>query len=485
MRVIDIISEATLIPSELFKPKYLGWRPQALLTKLQNPNAVFREKLANGTYASVIAAPGELQRLTTEVNNALQQLEANPHGVAPPSLFLNTTDGRTVPFSKIEKDELQTAKGKASSEVNVQPIGIGIAANPINAPGTKKKDRIVLTPDQEVQKALDDNKGIVAGQLGDIIANNAILDQAGDLGAAIKQAAVEISQGLNPDLSKYDEKTQKLIAIDAGEYLGILALSSGTAKWAGGKRSKFLNFLGTPDFSELTLIFPGEQNSSLSDSYGVQNSATGQTIFISSKGGKGSTASGAAPSLSGLTIPESLQKKKRTGNAVDFITLMQEVKVAEQPCAGLNFLNYYHKKALVGTVYEGLSNINSGHIFKQEDITAIMHSVKTGAELDPKFDVIIQSRKFTSLSTPGGKLLYCAAKDLVDIVNTTQPMRDFRTIVLELLGENFVQIFSRIVGKKLVFDVLWPGKVDGNVGLWTKIEASNPSGAGLSFKITD
>jgi hypothetical protein len=485
MRVLEIIQEATLIPGELFKPKYLGWRPQALLAKLQNPQAVFREKLKDGSYVDVLAAPGELARLTTEVNNALQQLEANPHGVRPPSLFLNTADGRTVPFSNIEKDELQTPKGKASSDVNVQPIGIGIAADPINAPGTKKKDRVILTPSEEIKKALDANKGVVAGDLGEIIASNTVLDNAGELGAAIKQAAVEISQGLNPDLSRYDEKIQKRIAIDAGEYLGILALASGTAKWAGGKKAKFLNFLGTPDFSGLTVIFPGEQNSSLSDSYGVQNANTGQTIFISSKGGIGSTASGAAPSLNGLTIPDTLIKKKRTGNAVDFITLMQEVKVAEQPLAGLNFLNYYHKQALRGTVYEGLGNVNGGHIFTQDDIIAIIDSVRTGEELDPKFDVIIQSRKFTSLSTPGGKLLYCAAKDLVDIVNTTQPMRDFRTIILELLGENFVQIFSRVVGKKLVFDVLWPGKVDGNVGLWTKIEASNPSGAGLSFKITD
>lgn len=484
MRVIEIIQEATLQPNELFKPKYLSWRPQSLLKKLENPQAVFREKLKDGSYVNVLAAPGELQRLSTEVNNALQQLQANPHG-AKPSLFLNTADGRTVMFSNIEKDELQTAKGKASSEVNVQPIGIGIAADPINAPGTKKKDRIVLTPPEEIKKALDANKGVMAGDLGDIIANNTVLDNAGDLGAAIKQAAAEISQGLNPDLSQYDEKIQKRIAIDAGEYLGILALASGTAKWAGGKRAKFLNFLGTPDLSSLTVIFPGEQNSSLSDSYGVQNANTGQTIFISSKGGIGSTASGAAPSLNGLTIPDTLIKKKRTGNAVDFITLMQQVKVAEQPLAGLNFLNYYHSKALSGTNYETLGTMNGGDIFTQEDIFAIVSSVKTGEALDPKFDTIIQSRKFTALASPGGKLLYCVAKDLVDIINSTQPMRDFRTIILELLGENFVQIFSRVVGKKLVFDVLWPGKVDGHVGLWTKIEASNPSGAGLSFKITD
>jgi hypothetical protein len=484
MRVLDIISEATLIPGELFKEKYLGWRPNALLTKLQNPNAIYREKLPDGKYAEVQAAPGELARLQPEIEKALKALSADPNAPKP-SLFLNTKDGRSVPFSKIEKDELQTVSGKVTSNVNVQPIGIGIAADPINAPGTKPKDRVVLTPSQEIKKALDANKGIVAGQLDQVIADNEILTNAGELGAAIKQAALEISQGINPDLKKYSEQIQTRIAVDAGEYLGILAMAKGTAKWTGDKQNKFLNFLGTADFSGLTLIFPGEQNASLSDSYGVQNASTGQTILISSKGGIGSTASGAAPSLKGLTIPDSLKKKKRTGNAVDFITLMQESATILQPLAGMNFLNYYHKKALAGTMYEDLANANGGHVFTAEDMAAIDTSIKRGVPLDPKFDNIINSRTFKAKSRQGGKLVYCAAKDLVDIINTVQPMRDFRPIILELLGENFVQIFTRVISGKLTFHVLWPGKIDGHVGLWTKIEASNPSGAGLSFKITD
>ena len=64
-------------------------------------------------------------------------------------------------------------------------------------------------------------------------------------------------------------------------------------------------------------------------------------------------------------------------------------------------------------------------------------------------------------------------------------IKNFRTTVLELLDENFVQIFSRIIGGKLVTKVLWPGKVDGNVSLHTKISPGDPGGAGLSFKVTD
>jgi hypothetical protein len=64
-------------------------------------------------------------------------------------------------------------------------------------------------------------------------------------------------------------------------------------------------------------------------------------------------------------------------------------------------------------------------------------------------------------------------------------MPDLRQTILEILDMNFVQIFSRVVGGKLTADVLWPGKVDGNVLLWTKAEAASPSSAGLSFKVID
>jgi hypothetical protein len=73
---------------------------------------------------------------------------------------------------------------------------------------------------------------------------------------------------------------------------------------------------------------------------------------------------------------------------------------------------------------------------------------------------------------------------LVDAINTGI-IKNFRTTVLELLDENFVQIFSRIIGGKLTTKVLWPGKVDGNVALHTKIAPGEPGKAGLSFKVTD
>jgi hypothetical protein len=97
----------------------------------------------------------------------------------------------------------------------------------------------------------------------------------------------------------------------------------------------------------------------------------------------------------------------------------------------------------------------------------------------------LKSRNIKARARAGGILFYCAAKDLVDTFNSNQPIPDFRQTVLKILDMNFVQIFTRVVGKKLTAKVLWPGNIDGNVLLWTKAEAASPSSAGFSFKVTD
>ena len=71
--------------------------------------------------------------------------------------------------------------GQVTQAVNVQPIGIGIAADPINKPGTKTKDKVSLTADEEIKRALDAKQSIVAGELFNTIYTNEILDTAGAL----------------------------------------------------------------------------------------------------------------------------------------------------------------------------------------------------------------------------------------------------------------------------------------------------------------
>jgi hypothetical protein len=464
MRAKDFIAEAKLTPGELFVPKHLDWRPAALLQKLQD-RTPFVDALGPAA-TQYIPAKGEFARLKPIVDAAVKARLKDPNSPVP-SIVINTEDGQSIPLSKLEKADLQTAKGQATTDVNVQPLGIGVAADAV--------DKTVDVA-AEIEQAISSNKAIQGSNLHKVILDNKVLDQAGDLGKAIKQATTDITQGQIPIVKEYDPKIQKVMAIDAGEYLGILQMVHDTAKFP--KKEAFLSFLETSDLNNMMVIFPGSQNSQLQDSYGVQNTATGHSIMISSKGGVGGTAAGAAPALSGLKIPDSMAKKRKPGNGIDFILTMQGLTVKQQPFAGMNFLHRFYPDAVPDLYKKVLP-------FTSSDMQAILDNMAGKGTLPAKYNKILKSRNIKARARAGGILFYAAAKDLVESFNSLQPIPDFRQTVLEILDMNFVQIFSRVVGGKLTADVLWPGKVDGNVMLWTKAEAANPGSAGLSFKVTD
>jgi hypothetical protein len=464
MRAKDFISEAKLTPGELFVQKHLDWRPAALLKKLQDRTPFVDALGPNGN--QYIPAKGEFSRLKPIIDAAVKARMKNPNAPIP-SIVINTEDGQSIPLSKLEKADLQTSRGQATTDVNVQPLGIGIAADPVD------KTVDVAT---EIRQALSNNKAIQGSNLHKVILNNPKLDQAGELGKAIKQATTEIIQNQIPFVKNYDVKTQKVMAIDAGEYLGILQLIHDTANFP--KREAFLDFLETADLNNMMVIFPGTQNSQLQDSYGVQNTTTGHSIMISSKGGKGKTAAGAAPALSGLKIPAELAKTRKPGNGIDFILTMQSLSVKEQPFAAMNFLNRFYPDTVPDLYKKVLP-------FTDTDMQLILNNMSGKGSLPAKYNRIIKSRDVKARATAGGILFYATAKDLVETFNELQPIPDFRQAVLEVLDMNFVQIFARVVGGKLTADILWPGKVDGNVLLWTKAEAANPGSAGFSFKVID
>ena len=484
MRATEFLTETPLTPGNLFDPRHLKWRPANFLKKV-GAGSPFVDKEGNKYYPN----PEQVDALTIEVTNLLELLKKQPNAPLP-SLKVDVTKivtkdnkqlpGKEMPVSKFEKADLQTEKGQFTSDVNVQPLGIGIAADPINKPNTKPKDKIVLSTEEEIKRALDHHQDIKAGDLYGVIMKNKVLDTAGPLGEAIKQVATEMNKAVVPVIKQYDQPIQNKIAIDAGEYLGVLAMVNNIANFP--KRDAFLNFLRSPDFSSLSLVFPGEQNSPLGDSYGVQNKETGHNIIISSKGGKGSTATGAAPSLGGLRTSIDKRKTKiRKGNGLDFINhIIQVSPTSAQGFAGINWIaTHYPDK--VPDKYKNLVP------FYSEDLKQVLINIRTkNAEPMPeKFLPLIQAPSIqASKGTDGGKLVYVVTKDLVEAINSGI-IKNFRTTVLELLDENFVQIFSRIVGGKLTTDILWPGKVDGKVALHTKIAPGEPGKAGLSFKVTD
>jgi hypothetical protein len=488
MRAHQFLTEGTLTPGELFRRQYLDWRPQNFLKKLET-GTPFVDKQGNQYYP----ADGEFKRLGPQVSQTLNALQDNPMAKLP-SLVLNyksmiSKDGEeqkggSIAVSNLEKADLQTIRGQVSGAINVQPLGIGIAADPINPPGTRPKDKIVLTTDEEIKRALDKHQEIKAGDLYKVIMSNTVLDEAGDLGKAVKEAATEINDKKIPNIKQYDVKIQNRVAIDAGEYLGVLAMAKDVANFP--KRDAFLRFLKAPNFDSLSVIFPGSQNASLGDSYGVQNAQTGHNIIISSKGGMGSTAVGAAPSLGGLrTSVEKRKSKIKPGNGLDFINHVIAVKpTTAQGFAAINWVAKNYPDALPDRYRKIAVN---GVPFYSEDVRKVLNNINTnGAEPIPKkyLPFINTPGMIKSKAVDGGKFTYVITKELVDIINSGI-IPGFRETILELLDENFVQIFSRVVRGNLTTTVLWPGKVDGNVELASKMNPGDPGKAGLGFKVTD
>jgi len=115
MRALEFLTEAPLTPGSLFDPRHLKWRPQNFLKKLE-AGTPFVDKDGTKYYPE----DGEAARITPIVTQTLKQLETQPNATLP-SIVLNIKDVGPVSVSKFQKADLETEKGKKSSEVNVQP----------------------------------------------------------------------------------------------------------------------------------------------------------------------------------------------------------------------------------------------------------------------------------------------------------------------------------------------------------------------------
>jgi hypothetical protein len=164
-----------------------------------------------------------------------------------------------------------------------------------------------------------------ASQLGQIIINNTVLKSTPH-GRVVIECAKSIVAGQTPTLPKeVIDNTQLTAAItdNAGEYLGVLALLHGLSNFPN--QAEFLEWLGG-SLSNLTLVFPSNETTNIADSYAtIINPTTEQQINISSKGSGG----GAAPALSGLTVPEHLKKKRSFRTAIDLIELTKNENLPE------------------------------------------------------------------------------------------------------------------------------------------------------------
>ena len=319
-----------------------------------------------------------------------------------------------------------------------------------------------------------------ASQLGQVIINNPVLKSTPH-GQVVIECAKSIMAGQTPTLPpEVLANTQLTAAItdNAGEYLGVLALLHGLSNFPN--QDEFLKWLGG-SLGNLTLFFPSNETNNIADSFAtIINPTTEQQINISSKGSGG----GAAPALSGLTVPEHLKKKRSFRTAIDLIELTKNENLPEpysisQVFQAMNLL-WERIPGAIPPVFKPFLPWPQTII---DEVNASRRA-KRGARVDlPKYKKI--TSMVDSTGTDGGKLTYVVKKAVSEIVNSGA-VPGFQAAILEILDYNFIQQYTKLANKKtgaLVFTTQWPAKLSGHVTMEAKSSATDPTGGGFCFKL--
>lgn len=339
-------------------------------------------------------------------------------------------------------------------------------------------------------KKLISERGIKGSELTSKIINNPTLQQAEPHGRYIIDIAKGIAAKQYPvpvPQEVYDDDKYKAFIQDyAGEYLGIAGLVNGLGDFP--KLGAFLNFLGAKNLDELMYYFPMSENSPLADSFGYIQGPSGEhQMYLSSKGGN----RGAAPSMSNLKIPEGMTpKSKQQEEALTFLKIIQDNSQVEGTLLALNYLGEVNRNAIVDNSLAELLPLTNEEIsfFAEryaEDKTKMNVTLE---EVPQRLQKYVQSRlQQGAVKVVTGDFIMAATVAVVKSVNNANILPDFQNLAKELLGYNFVQIFTKIVGGKtrpggMQFRVLWPATIDGTVEAYSNSSQKDLKGK-LGFRI--
>lgn len=348
---------------------------------------------------------------------------------------------------------------------------------------------------KEEEKAIGDIKkliserGIKGSQLTQKIISNPVLQAEDPHGKWIieiaksieaKQYPVPVPEGVFSD-----QKYLKFIQDYAGEYLGIAGLVNGLGDFP--KLGGFLNFLGAESLQELDYYFPMSENSPLADSFGYIKSPSGEhQMYLSSKGG----TRGAAPSMSNLKIPEDMQpRSKQQEQAMQFLRIIQDTNESQitGTLKALNFLGEISRNSIPDKKLAGLLPLREEEIqfFQNNFATDKKDRNITVADLPERLQPYAQSRfEGGSVKVLTGDFIMAATVAVRDAINNGNALPDFQNLAKELLGYNFVQIFTQIKKRPtgMTFRVLWPAKIDGTVEVYSNSSQIELKGK-LGFRI--
>lgn len=462
MRAKDFITEAGNLATGEIK-KYNS-RIQTFLNKVKN-----KSPFETLTGEQFVADPTQY--------NELSQFLSNPN--VKGTIKLRSIDGQTV-ISTSQLVKTTEFGGQSVGQSADKPTDIGQAGKeglPIKPPQvfntTDIKD-INLADAKDLQQA----GAFRINELYNRIANSQQLQSLGEYGRAIIECAKQIESGVNPQVPAGLNSAQTRALVDyAGEYLGILAMYKGTAEFP--KRDAFIKFLGN-DLGTSMLYFPRSSNNPLADSFAIQDEDTGHTLYLSSKGQGG----GAAPAISGLKIPEELRKRRQYADAIKFIDICQQTSSIAQPFEIMNWINKRYPEA-IDPKFKAMLPWDVASIVVAVDASRKDKSGKTKLpeELQQFISTFTFRRALAPETTAGGILHYVTARENMRIVNAGV-IENFQACVLEVLSDNFVQVYTELKKGVLQSYVLWPAKVDGIVTVESKGSASNPTKGTVSFRVS-
>lgn len=346
---------------------------------------------------------------------------------------------------------------------------------------------------KEEEKAIGDikklimQKGIKGSNLTKQIINNPTLQAEDPHGLYIIDIAKNIAAKQYPvpvpDGVYEDPKYLKFIQDYAGEYLGIAGLVNGLGEFP--KLGAFLEFLGAKTLRDLVFYFPMSENSPLADSFGYIKSPTGDhQMYMSSKGG----TRGAAPSMSNLKIPEGMQATtKQQAQALEFLSIIQRNSQIEGTLLALNYLKEVAPNSIPDKKLAQLLPFTTEEVaFFSDNFSTDKRDRNIVVKALPKrLQSYMQSRvNAGGVKVVTGDFIMAVTVAVRDAVNVRNALPDFQNLAKELLGYNFVQIFTQIKKRPpgMSFRVLWPAKIDGTVEIYSN-SAQNELKGKLGFRI--
>jgi hypothetical protein len=378
-------------------------------------------------------------------------IQSGPKG----TITMNTKDGGTVKNTELLKTvefgskEAEKISIKPSDVFGTQDIEIQDFGNSMNT---------VLQAG-----------GFPASEMYDRLANNPDLIKLGKVGDAVIYMARQVNDGeipeFPPDLNKDEIKA---IELYASEYLGALGLIRNTVPFIRGSREQFEEFVGS-SLDDLIMYFPKASNNPLADSFSVVNDENGHAIKISSK----AAGHGAPPSLGSMKLPSDLRDKYP--DAAEFLDIAQDNTLSQftQPFAMMNYLYMLNPNKVPKAYYPLIP-------FTPDSVAEYEKSFKTGSALPAsvmkQFNQQLSDKVKDGTATDGGKAWYATVSDVMRAVNTDRAVPELRAALIESLGYNFVQLYTKVKGNKLVTEAFWPAKISGQVKLKTKGSAGEIKG---------